>query len=451
MNVARFDRSPREAVSREPRVARLGWVNGGHAASVGVIVSRYRLGELLLALLIGWGIFGQRSLVLVATWLNLETRGLTLPARALTFGLAIMVFLSLALRPRFANLGRHALLYSIFWMVYSARLLVDGNSTLPDSPETERIPLSYIATMAAGACWLPGFAVLMSTCWGMHRISRLLIMMLSVASGAAMLLMFREQLTAFEHRMAAGQEMGDITALHPLALGYTGAVLIVFALHALITHPRTLARRIIGMTVCGTIGIALVVASASRGPLVALVTVLLVLVASQTRRGNMNRMIAMVAGTFVIGAGIVLLTQATGSTLFERLLGTTEDIAAGDGSATRIMLYQQALDAFARGPWFGSASTLDGLAYPHNLIIESLMATGLVGTASLLALILAGVCSAWRLLVRRPEVSWLPLLYVLFLTGSMFSWSIYSNVSLWLTLAGTLSCAAWMRNTEELR
>ncbi len=416
--------------------------------------ANYRLGDFLQCLLVSFGLFGQLALVIAAIGLHISSRTLTVPARAFIVSLALSAILALMFRPNRARLSWHLVAFLVFWGAYGARIALEASTRIDVVTETGRYTSEFIASMALGGCFLPGMAVLINSCWAWHRHTRIIAISLAIISAVAMLYFYGAHLTNFEHRMTAGKAVGEVIAIHPLALGYLGAALSLFAFHNfLYRRSNILGRVAIGIALAG-VGVFLLVGSASRGPVIAVGVASLVLIASQARRFELGRLLTLGAVFCISVTSLFIVANKTGSSVFNRLLGTGDEITAEAEGDNRLGLYTAALSKFTESPLVGKSVTVreaDGTdRYPHNIILESLLATGLLGTVPLLYLIGAGLMAGWRILTRFPELGWIPVLFILFLTGSMFSGAIFSNVELWLTMAATLSCDAWLRQNERM-
>lgn len=420
------------------------------------VPQRYRgfvLGDILQCFLVGIGLFGQQALVLAATGMNLDSRTLTVPGRALVLGLAITTIVVLLFRPSHFRLSWHLAAFLLFWGTYGARILLEASTRIDVVTETGIYTNQYIAMMAIGGCFLPSLAVLVNSCWSWQRITRIAAIALAVFSSLAMLKFYGSHVANFQNRMSAGTEVGDVVAIHPLALGYQGAALTLFGLHNFILRGGSLWIRSYFSVALTGVGLFLLVGSASRGPLLALMMASIVLLASQASKLDFKQ-ILLIGLAIVIGCiGLVVLVNITGSHLFSRLTATPEAVAGGGESASRIDIYAKALSQISEHPMMGKSLTVRDEAgvdmYPHNLLLDSLISTGLLGTVPLVCLLCAGMFSGWRILARFTSLGWIPLLYFLFLGGSMFSGAIYSNSQLWISLVATLSCDAWTRRVER--
>lgn len=412
----------------------------------------FTLGAALQAGLIAWGLFGQNALVLLARAMQVDSRLLTIPARMATAAIAVALIGALFLRPSRIVVGWPMLAFLAFWTAYSIRLFIMFGSDIGLPLEMGRFNYTFIAQMAIGGCFLPALALLSGTCWDHHKRALWASIFLCILAAIAMFNLYGESMIHFERRISSNAMIGDTAAVHPLALGYTGSVMSVLGIYLLFClKSKVVARGIFAFSLLG-VGIALLVGSASRGPVVAVAVSALVLLASLGRRFAVGRLISFAALIGLSAVAIGWYAETTGSTLLSRLFGIANAIEAEEQSAGRIDLYAAAISQILQSPVFGSQSTFQyegDFGYTHNLILGSLMATGLVGTIPLVVLLVFAVRAAFFVLMKAPEQGWIPMLFMLYLTGGMFSWALYTNVELWLTMASTLSMAAWIRQQER--
>ena len=69
--------------------------------------------------------------------------------------------------------------------------------------------------------------------------------------------------------------------------------------------------------------------------------------------------------------------------------------------------------------------------YPHNILVESLVATGAVGTACLLGALVVAVRNAVVLCHSQAAESWVALLFIQYLVAAQFSGAIWSTTIFW--------------------
>lgn len=172
------------------------------------------------------------------------------------------------------------------------------------------------------------------------------------------------------------------------------------------------------------LGALTILLSASRGPFVSLVICLAVL-------GFRNRRFLWLVPVLA-GATLLLVISDLGDSpvlLVARLASTVQE-----HSEVRMLVQADAVGQFLDHPLLGSSIVEQGSGdYPHNLIIEAGMATGLVGLVMYIP-VLAG--AAWMAVARLKSGQILvPLLAIQYMVAGQFSGSLSASVSIWVLIA----------------
>jgi hypothetical protein len=232
--------------------------------------------------------------------------------------------------------------------------------------------------------------------------------------------------------------------LNPISLGNVGVALVTVSLLGQ-RLPRASARiaRILDSRTfrvsAGFLGGFLAIASASKGPIVALLAVVTVAqVAHILRTGSVQALLlAGVRLAFVV-AGLTVLAFILGVffnvRVIDRFLNFTVDTSTSD----RVGMMTRALIQFETSPWLGSAFVeTQSRFYPHNLFVEVLMAVGIPGLCAVLVVLFFAVRAALRVLNTRHD--WVVLLWVQYQTGIMFTGSVYFSTEFWIGVAAVLA------------
>ncbi|HRP08875.1 MAG TPA: O-antigen ligase family protein, partial [Gemmatimonadales bacterium] len=219
-------------------------------------------------------------------------------------------------------------------------------------------------------------------------------------------------------------------AMNPI---WTGRIGWTLCLAAMVVPGGRIPARSIFLLAGGAVGMM----SASRGPAIAFLVALglwwLFLNDGLSRARNRVLARALRAGGCVLGLIAVLLIGA-GEAPTENRIVAFEEIGMDANVLARLDLQRSALTEFARQPVLGTG--LGGLAvgnsqrYPHNILIEIVAETGVVG---LLLVLWAGVL-VWRRAGGREDLAALWLYLLLCATSSG---DLSGNWLLWL-LAGVL-------------
>ncbi|HEX3975028.1 MAG TPA: O-antigen ligase family protein [Solirubrobacteraceae bacterium] len=225
---------------------------------------------------------------------------------------------------------------------------------------------------------------------------------------------------------------------YPIDMGRASAEGLLLAVYTMISAERR-SIRLAAMAITPVLAIALAGAG-SRGPVVAFAFGLLTLLGlSATHRRFRRRLLAVGA---VLLLAIVAVPLAVPSSTIARALSTIIGSASGLSSNGRSELWAIALGTFSHHLWLGigtggGATLVQGLLYPHNLLLEVSTELGLVGLVALLC-VLGGFIRAlgrcWRMTEGRLRLL-TALLIAMFLTAlvnAQFSDPIQGNGSVWL-------------------
>jgi len=254
-----------------------------------------------------------------------------------------------------------------------------------------------------------------------HRLS----LWVGLAASAAIVIGVLLSIRAY----AGGRLETDV--LNPISIGAAGVSLYIVS--STLTKPRKVVI-FIARAFGALAGVGLCLLSASKGPLLELLAVIVIqfaipghpLTAAQRARritGFISVMaLATGAAIWISGnAGLVLLTRL-------------ENASSDPGVAARWLLWRGAIEQFDGSPLLGDSFVQSTLRfYPHNAFIEAMMTTGIVGLVLLTITILIGSVSAFRTL-KDPSLRWLGLLFVQQVIGAQTSGSLYFTQPFWAML-----------------
>jgi O-antigen ligase len=180
-------------------------------------------------------------------------------------------------------------------------------------------------------------------------------------------------------------------------------------------------------------------AAGSRGPTVAFVIGLLVLVTLSAATGRARRQLLLV-GAGMIGAAIVIPLLVPSSSI-GRSLSTILGSSSGLSSNGRSALWAIAFAAFKSHLWFGIGtggfSSLSIEPYPHNVFLETGAELGIFGVlavATMIGSMFSRLRTLWQSTdgTERLEITLLLGLFVSAFVNALFSGQISDNSDLWL-------------------
>lgn len=401
----------------------------------------YRLHALLLAL----SLAGFPLIAAISTVSDIASTPLSIAMRTLVLALSVILIALALIRAQTAfPRGWYWVPLLWFWGAYLARLLDD---TIFRSATLSRPPQDYWI-WAVGASLIPALALLTKTKPDAYRLAyRLLFPMLSIAAALAAFLGGTAVMSPISG-LARDTGRLQLESLNPISLGHLGVSLLLLSLWRLILGGEKVAPRARMLAVAGSaLGIYLTVAAASRGPIVSLISVLVFYALVRDPKRTWKPALLLVA-IVSIGYFLALRFEETGE-----FRAATRIVSAFGGEDMAVRGREQALsgalEQFVRNPLIGDAleETTTGF-YPHNVIVESFMATGIIGGLPFLALLYFAVRGAFRLIKQRSEYAWLALLFTQHLVAAQFSGSIYGATTMWALLGATLALSYGARKTS---
>ena len=239
-------------------------------------------------------------------------------------------------------------------------------------------------------------------------------------------------------------ETADIEMLSPLALSYCSSLTIGIAISYWIENPLFIRQKFFILLLIGLSATPFFL-GASRGSLIALVLPFIFVLIIKKNVFTSFRTILMMAIGLI---GIIYVSQEFGSSLIERLTSTSTDIAEGNESAVRTIMWQNAFNQFANNPVMGDRLKLDGFdVYPHNILFEILQCTGFLGFIPFSILLIITFMKSFKILKYTPQYSWISILFIQCFVQNMFSGSIFSASWLMMSMAIVV---AFTRSENEI-
>jgi hypothetical protein len=241
--------------------------------------------------------------------------------------------------------------------------------------------------------------------------------------------------------------------LNPITVGEIGVSLFIVTL----AYPSTVRA---GMTrwwrrsarvAVGSLGIAVCLLSASKGPLLSLGAVMLAMFVYRFARLSPRRRLQESCAALAIVGLLAAVTVALNEHGVLTIYGRISDIASDQSTALRLQAWDGALAQFNASPLWGSAAVeLSTRFYPHNALLEVMMATGVGGLLLLLLLQAWGAIAAHCVLINAPQYSWVALLFLQHAIGALLSGSIYLGGASWISLLMLLGVYQSLVSTDAV-
>lgn len=217
--------------------------------------------------------------------------------------------------------------------------------------------------------------------------------------------------------------------LNPLALSYAGTLTIALCAHRLIINKKNNKNDKIYLYVTIAFAFVMFLLGSSRGSVIALLLTLPLFI----YYSPFKRKIGLMFLTTLLIPVVIWLVERSGSNIFERIVNTREDKGGGRGT-----LWEDALNHFMDNPIFGGRIEIGGI-YPHNLIIEMLMATGLIGTILMSIVIFKGFKLSFNLTRLNKNYLFIFIVLIQAFVQHNFTGSLYTSTLLFVPIAMVLN------------
>lgn len=310
----------------------------------------------------------------------------------------------------------------LFWLIYLVRLLYDLNAGV-DGVETALLFFTLTGVVPAAAIAMAQWT------WNERNIATALLVTGGVICFGALWLM---------NSLAGGETYIETTGrlsfekLNPITLGHAGCTTALAGIVLWLQGARLIER--LAIVAAASVAVVIMVYAASRGALVTFGLCLAVLLLCRRLWGY-----AAIGTAAILVAVSVFAVIDIGQLLEQTGLARAGNVNLDQSSFARKIVMEMALYEIRNNWEFGSSFTLPhGMAYPHNILVESWMATGIAGFMLLAIMaIRAGIAAVSAINGTRPMLG---LILVQFLMAAQFSGALYAGwPGLWIALAVLLS------------
>lgn len=172
---------------------------------------------------------------------------------------------------------------------------------------------------------------------------------------------------------------------------------------------------------------------ASRGSIFAIIISFLIYFLTEIGKKPLFRTIIITA---IVTISIIFLDAYLESGLLGRFKNISNDIELGSSSALRVVLWETALNQFADYPIIGDKLRVNNFeGYSHNIFIEVLQTTGILGFIPFIFLIISAWKKVFFITKNHKEYFWLLVIFIQSFTHHLFSGAIYTGAWLWTSMA----------------
>jgi hypothetical protein len=376
----------------------------------------------LQVLLISLGLLGYELISFVPAKLGLDSRVFTVPYRAFYLAVTLLCLFTLKERRQieFNNTTRVLLL---FWGLYIARLFHD---TIFAADEIYR-PLADYWLFAVALCFLPMIAFLFpvnsKTLHAALLYSYIFAVLVNVLG-------YNNNLGNTSDVELDSRKAGN-EFLNAISYGQAGANLVVLSICMFFRYKQKskYAFLLLLPIPFGLINIGL---SGSRGPFIQLMIAFLVFFFLYLKSGKGKFIII-----FLLLGFIALYFSFQDSSffdiLFRRLSSTSNTNNTSD--KLRYEMMRTAWNQFEDNPIFGDLIEVRKYHfYPHNLILESMMACGLLGGICMLILYVSSLKYSFKLMLDF-DINWIAMICIMQIVGGLTTGSLFGSQKIWFTIA----------------
>jgi len=406
------------------------------------------LTEWLILLLV----FGYPLQTMIPVLLKVESRPINTGFRVVYLAVSLYLIL-ISLFRRNTRLTVPLLLFLLFWLLYGYRLISDISFKGKTYLEEDAF---FVYSFAFGGCLAPALAVFLNAkfikirrivinFWGILCLANLAIMvnlLLFAQKGFAALFL--------ERANATGELYGKkITVINPITIGLFGEVLallcIVFLLFDLIKTTK-FVKFLYWLALA--LGLLNLVLGASRGPFLsfALLLFYVLYVHGKLRRKSTLYFVRLLAWSVAIATTILIYVVPIWSTLdFELLNRLTNFSKSRQYGEKEVRDYEwaSAIHQFTENPIFGDSFVTDyDKSYAHNLFMDALMSTGIVGILLMSSLILF-IFRRYNTFKPEQRSAIFPIwiIFLVYFLLSMTSGGLFMSFPFWIMSAMILSCS----------
>ncbi len=262
-----------------------------------------------------------------------------------------------------------------------------------------------------------------------------LLLILAVTAGGALMLLF--EFASGSARAVVGERFSLGAQEYPIYLARSSADGLIIATYTILTASSAKVR-LWAIAVFPVLVIAMI-AAGSRGPVLAFLFALIVLIALTAAAGRARRRLTQVATGLLVAT--VIVPTVVPSSAVGRALSAILGGANGLSTNGRAELWSQAITLFGQHPLLGIGtggfSALNTELYPHNILLEVAAELGFVGLMVLLGFLvtaLTRLIALWRTAPddQKLNAAVLIALFLAALINAFFSGAIKDNQEIWL-------------------
>ncbi len=366
--------------------------------------------------------------IIIALGLSAQSRIFTVPLRLVTTLLMLYVILKISkkTKPYFLHLKINSFIISIVFFVFFIKVLVDvniGTNLLRSWPEYIFYSINF--------CILPYY---MFSQLDFYKYKHTIInatIFSGFVMGVVCVLLYQDILLLGVGRISEVAYYDDSISevINPLALSYCSVLTIGLCIFKFINERNLTLKIKIYYTSTIFLSLIMFFLGASRGSVVALFFMILSFFYFSNKKVKKRFLITCLIAIPLVLQGIAF----TNSAVFDRVFNSSSQLnidSMGRGDLWRI-----AWGYFIENPWFGGhielidvpnyRGYLPGSIYPHNMILEVFMSSGILVGLLFVFLIIFNFSQLFAALKKNPKEIWIIIILIVGFVQHFFSGAIY--------------------------
>lgn len=360
---------------------------------------------------------------------KIDSQIITIPFRAFVLFFSGVIILRKFVQKSFKDFSVVEIAFVVFWIIY----FLKGFYSFQNYSFVEKIKSKEIETYLRilGITFLPAFAILNLKRQDFNfKISFQIIFFL------VLLVLLLNIIVGLEYDKN-GRSSGFMS-MYPISFGYWGVTLALLSVYQILY--KTISKKyFLYLSYLGiVVGFFIIYASGTRSTLGAIIGGSFFLLYSK----GMKKMIYSFLIAIFFGCVVLILCnpQTIGNKASSFFTRVTQTIKTGDGSG-REVFYEQALQIFKQNPIIGGRILYADGMYPHNVFLEVLMATGIIGFV--VYFLFFKDCIKYIIKIKSvgeiyPETIWISVLWIQYFILSLFSYNLHSSPEVWYLTAMVL-------------
>lgn len=320
--------------------------------------------------------------------------------------------------------------FLFFWFIYFSRILFETffNKDLLSQPPY------YYWLWGAGTSFLPFFAISI-TLQNEQTIDKIRQLLYHCYFAASIFSILGGSTSAINQTTNIFEETGRLRldSIDPISLGNLGATLSILSIWSIL-HIKNLhfIKKYLYFTLGLSAGLYLLLSSNSRGPLVSFGVCLLFISIFSNGRIKIFSTLLLITATIGLPYITLFLEKNYNIMTYSRLFN---QIQSEDASTqARIQMHQNAIEGISSNPLFGyGLEEYIGKFHPHNIFLESFIATGLLGGTFFIFISIYLLYISIKIYRNNRTLGWASLLFIQYLVGAQFSGSLVNSSYFWIS------------------